>query len=62
MFAFYYLWWDLPHWHARLGPKYPYSTNPPPLPATLTGNGCTVVNNYPGNQLTDVASPLFTQD
>jgi hypothetical protein len=62
MFAFYYLWWDTQHWHARLGPNYPYSANPLPLPATLSGNGCTVTNNYPGNQLTDVASPLWTQD
>jgi hypothetical protein len=62
MYAFYYLWWDTQHWHARLGPNYPYSANPLPLPATLSGNGCTVTNNYDGNQLTDVASPLWTQD
>ncbi len=62
MFAFYYLWWDTPHWHARLGPNYPYTASPLPLPATLSGNGCTVTNNYPGNQLTDVANPLWTQD
>ena len=62
MFAFYYLWWDTAHWHARLGPNYPYTANPLPLPATLSGDGCTVQNNYPGNQLTDVASPLWTQD
>jgi hypothetical protein len=61
MFAFYYLWWDTQHWHARLGPNYPYGTSPLPLPATLSGNGCTVTNNYPGNQLTDVANPLWTQ-
>jgi hypothetical protein len=62
MFAFYYLWWDTQHWHARLGPNYPYSAKPLPLPATLSGNGCTVTNNFDGNQLTDVASPLWTQD
>ncbi len=62
MFAFYYLWWDTQHWHSRLGPNYPYGDNPLPLPATLSGDGCTVTNNYPGNQLTDVASPLWTQD
>ena len=61
MFAFYYLWWDTAHWHARLGPNYPYTASPLPLPATLSGDGCTVANNYPGNQLTDVASPLWTQ-
>jgi len=62
IFAFYYLWWDTQHWHARLGPNYPYSAVPAPLPATLSGNGCQVTNNYVGNQLTDVASPLWTQD
>ena len=62
MFAFYYLWWDTQHWHARLGPNYPYAANPLPPPATISGYGCTVTNNYPGNQLTDVASPLWTQD
>ncbi len=62
MFAFYYLWWDTAHWHARLGPNYPYTDKPLPLPATLSGDGCTVTNNFPGNQLTDVASPLWTQD
>ena len=45
-----------------LDPAYPYTASPSPLPATLAGNGCTVTNNYPGNQLTDVASPLFTLD
>ena len=62
MLAFYYLWWDTEHWHAKLGPNYPYSAVPAPLPATLSGNGCQVANNYVGNQLTDVASPLWTQD
>ncbi len=61
-YAFYYLWWDTQHWHARLGPNYPYSENPLPLPVTLTGDGCTVVNQYPGNQLTDVPPQLWTQD
>jgi hypothetical protein len=62
MFAFYYLWWDTAHWHARLGPNYPYTAKTLPLPATLSGNGCVVTSDFRGNQLTDVASPLFTQD
>jgi len=61
-FAFYYLWWDTRHWHVRLGPNFPYAQNPLPLPVTLTGDGCTVVNQYPGNQLTDVPPQLWTQD
>jgi len=62
VFAFYYLWWSTSHWHDRLGPNYPYTANPLPLPATLSGNGCTVQNNYVGNHLTDVPSQLWTQD
>jgi hypothetical protein len=62
MYAFYYLWWDTAHWHARLGPSYPYTSAPAPLPATLSGDGCAVTTNYPGNQLTDVPSSLWTQD
>ena len=61
-FAFYYLWWDTNHWHARLGPNYPYGDSPLPLPATLSGDGCVVTNLYPGNQLTDVPPALWTQD
>src|SRR5665213_1939350 len=61
-FAFYYLWWDTKHWHTRLGPNFPYTQNPLPLPVTLTGDGCTVVTQYPGNQLTDVPPQLWTQD
>jgi len=61
MFAFYYLWWDTAHWHARLGPSYPYNQSPPPLPAALDASGCHPTSVYQGNQLTDVASPLFTQ-
>ena len=61
-FAFYYLWWDTKHWHVRLGPNFPYAKTPLPLPATLTGDGCTVVNQFAGNQLTDVPPQLWTQD
>jgi len=60
--AFYYLWWDTAHWHARLGPHYPYTADPLPLPATLGGAGCQVTNDYVGNQLTDVPPALWTQD
>ena len=43
------------------GPELSLHRHPLPLPANLSGDGCTVTNNYPGNQLTDVASPLWTQ-
>jgi hypothetical protein len=61
MFAFYYLWWDTQHWHARLGTAYPYGDSPLPLPATLGASGCDVRSSYPGDQLTDVPDTLWTQ-
>lgn len=62
MYAFYYLWWDFQHWHARLGSDYPYNQAPLPLPASLDSSGCGTTSRYPGNQLTDVPSQLFSQD
>ena len=61
MFAFYYLWWDLQHWKARLGPSYPFGGQSNPLPARLAPDGCGPVSLYPGNQLTDVSTPLYNQ-
>ena len=61
MFAFYYLWWDPAHWRARLGPSYPLGRIPEPLPARLGPDGCQPTSLYPGNQLTDVSSPLYDE-
>jgi hypothetical protein len=61
MFAFYYLWWDIAHWHARLGPSYPYTDSPLPIPASLDSNGCNPVSLYRGNQLTDVSNPFYDE-
>jgi hypothetical protein len=65
LFVHYYLWWSDSHWKAKLGPSYPYAQQPPPLPATLDGNGCDASPSYSGNQLVDVpAAPLglYNQD
>jgi hypothetical protein len=62
MYAFYYLWWDLKHWHARLGSSYPYDQSPLSRPASLDSSGCGTTSRYAGNQLTDVPTRLFTQD
>ena len=40
VFVIYYLWWDKSHWASHLGPSYPSSQNPLPLPATLDSTGC----------------------
>jgi hypothetical protein len=45
-----------------LGPNYPYSSSPLPLPAKLDASGCNPVSNYMGNQLTDVPAKLYSQD
>jgi hypothetical protein len=58
VFAIYYMWWDRQHWVTRLGPSYPVSARPNPMPATLNDSGCATVNAYPGNALTDVSQGL----
>jgi hypothetical protein len=62
VFAFYYLWWSLQHWHDKLGPNYPYVSSPLPLPASLPTDGCPPTSLYAGNQLTDVPTKLWSQD
>jgi hypothetical protein len=59
VFADYYLWWDGPHWTSHLGPNYPYTQEPNPLPATLDTSSCGTLNNYPGNVETDVSQNLL---
>lgn len=62
-FAYYYLWWSMNQWTSHLGPNYPYSLNPNPLPATLDSEGCSAVTNYAGNVMTDVSQNLsYIQD
>ena len=63
VYVYYYLWWSANHWRNKLGPNYPYSTSPPPLPARTDADGCNAITNYAGNQLLDVgAQKLFSLD
>src|SRR5689334_19590089 len=62
VYAYYYLWWSTQHWKDKLGPNYPYSASPLPLPATTDSDGCNAVSNYVGNQLLDVPTALTSQD
>ncbi len=62
VYAYYYLWWSTKHWKDKLGPNYPYSSSPLPLPAKTDANGCAPVSKYAGNQLLDVPSALYSQD
>ncbi len=62
IYAYYYLWWSVNHWHEKLGTNYPYTASPLPLPGTTDVDGCSQVSNYAGNQLLDVPVALFGQD
>jgi hypothetical protein len=62
MFAYYYLWWSTLHWHDTLGPNYPYSSNPLPVPASLTTTGCGAKSLFAKNRLTDAPTSLWSQD
>jgi hypothetical protein len=62
IFAYYYLWWSRQHWKSSLGPNYPTSASPLPLPATLDSSGCNPRSRYAGNHLTDVPGRLYSQD
>jgi Glycosyl hydrolase family 71 len=62
VYVYYYLWWSSNHWRNKLGPNYPYSASPLPLPARTDANGCSAVSNYAGNQLLDVPTRLVDQD
>ena len=62
VYAYYYLWWSSQHWKDKLGPNYPYTASPLPLPATTDADGCNAVSNYLGNQLLDVPTTLADQD
>jgi hypothetical protein len=62
VYVYYYLWWSSQHWKNKLGPNYPYTASPLPLPATTDADGCNAVSNYAGNQLLDVPTTLVSQD
>ena len=59
VFAYYYLWWGNNSWQTKLGPNYPYSQTPHPLPATTDAGGCNAVSLYEGNKLVDVDANTF---
>lgn len=63
VFAEYHLWWSDGHWRNKLGPSYPFTARPYPLPAVYGADGCAVRSLFPGNQVTDVSDQLaYDQD
>jgi hypothetical protein len=62
IFAYYYLWWSADHWRTVLGPDYPLTANPLPLPARLDADGCNPTASYAGATVTDVPARIYSQD
>src|SRR4051812_48071856 len=62
VFAFYYLWWSINHWHDKLRRAYPYAADPLPLPASLPTDGCPPESLYARNHPPDVPARLWSQD
>jgi hypothetical protein len=62
IFAYYYLWWSADHWRSALGPNYPLTANPLPLPARLDADGCNPTASYAGATVTDVPAHIYSQD
>jgi hypothetical protein len=61
-YAFYYTWWSAQHWPDKLGPAFPYTQSPLPLPATLDANGCNPASLYAGNHLVDTPPSIGAYD
>jgi hypothetical protein len=63
VYLHYYLWWTPQHWRDRLGPSYPMTAAPLPLPGTLGADGCHASVHYPGARIVDVPSEgLYNQN
>jgi hypothetical protein len=63
VYVHYYLWWTPQHWSDKLGPSYPMSASPLPLPGTLGPDGCSASANYSGATITDIPTEgLYDQN
>ena len=54
VYLYYYLWWTAGHWRSKLGPEYPVTANPPPLPGRSNSVGCNPVVTYPQATIVDL--------
>jgi hypothetical protein len=62
VYLYYYLWWTPNHWRSKLGPAYPVTANPPPLPGHTDSAGCDPVVNYPKATIVDLPNQgLYNQ-
>lgn len=54
VYVYYYLWWTAGHWRSKLGPDYPVTASPPPLPGRTNAQGCNPVVRYPEATIVDL--------
>jgi hypothetical protein len=54
VYMHYYMWWTPAHWKDKLGPFYPYSARPSPLPGSVDASGCGPQTSYTGATIVDV--------
>jgi hypothetical protein len=63
VYLHYYLWWTPEHWQQKLGPNYPYSAAPPPIPGTIGSDACNPRVNYAGSTIVDIPTEgLYDQN
>ena len=63
IYVHYYLWWTTAHWRDKLGPAYPLTSNPMPIPGTVDPTGCSPQVHYPGATIVDLpADGVYDQD
>src|SRR6185437_9411978 len=54
IYVHYYRWWTTAHWRDKLGPAYPLTSNPMPIPGTVDPTGCSPQVHYPGATIVDL--------
>ncbi|MHB8613493.1 MAG: glycoside hydrolase family 71/99 protein, partial [Candidatus Dormibacteraceae bacterium] len=59
----YYIWWTASHWRDKLGPSYPTTSSPLPLPGSIGSDGCNPHPGYAGATIVDIPSEgLYDQN
>jgi hypothetical protein len=56
VYLHYYIWWTANHWRDKLGPSYPLTSNPLPLPGSIGPDGCNPRPSYSGATIVDIPS------
>jgi hypothetical protein len=56
VYLHYYIWWTAGHWRDKLGPTYPTTASPLPLPGSIGADGCNPHAAYSGATIVDIPS------